>query len=468
MHSVKILMPKILLIDVDSLRADHVGAYGYSAPTTPNIDELTTDGVQFDQAYSANSPCMPARAALVSGRYGIHNGIATHGPEAQTIEDPGLWTDWAGTWKNEREDAEEWRRLPEVFYDERVRTGAVTSFPRHPAPWFTSVWHELFQPQEPPGEGEWFQTPRAATVVDRATTFLEQHGDNNFFLYVQLWDPHAPFNRSEEQIARFRDTPLPPYPTADQIADHREWDAWRSASEMNITDRDDLRELLAHYDAEIRYTDHHIGRLLDCLRTRDLYDDTLIVVTADHGEEFGEHGLYQEHWSTHDGTQHIPLVIKPPADTAFEQGTRNHLVTNVDLAPTLADYAGIDTPEQWQGHSLRPVIADANHGWRDHIVIDHGLYTVQRAVRTDRWKLIRTYHPGMWDGVVPEVQLFDMTADSWEQSNTAADNPGVVEDLTERMAVWEETYQGPTEDALMAVARDGPPGVDAFGEYNGV
>lgn len=461
-------MSRTLIVDVDSLRADHVGAYGYDAPTTPNVDELAADGVQFDQAYVANSPCMPSRAALVSGRYGIHNGIATHGPTAQTIEDPGQWNDWAGSWKAEVAGAEAWRRLPEVFYENRIQTGAVSSFPRHPAPWFTSVWHEIVQPQEPPGDGEWFQTPRAESVVDHAIEFLDDHGDDEFFLYVQLWDPHAPFNRTESEVDQFRDGPLPPHPTAEQIRDHREWDAWRSASHMDVADRSDLGDLLAEYDAEIHYADRQIGRLLEHLHANGLYDETLVTVTADHGEEFGEHGLYQEHWSTHDGTQHVPLVVKPPASEPVDQGTRSQLVTNVDLAPTLVDYAGLDAPAQWQGRSLRPLIAGASSDWRDHVVFDHGLYTAQRAVRTDRWKLIRTYHPGMWESVVPEVGLYDMDADPWEQTDVTDDHPEVVSALTERMAVWAEQHRGPAEDSLKKVAREGPAGVGVYDDYEGV
>ena len=443
---------RTLYIDIDSLRPDHVGCYGYDGPTTPNIDELAEDAVRFERAYGANSPCMPARAALLSGRYGINNGVATHGGDVQVMSGP----QWENGWD---EPASDYWTLPELFFKNRVQTGAISSFPRHPSPWFYHLWHEFVQPQEPDADGaEYFQTPRGERVTDLATAFLDRHDDEPFFLYAQYWDPHAPYKRSEEEVERFRGEYLPEYPTQEMIDDHQDWDAFRSAGQFGVEDREDLDELVSNYDAEIRYADEHVGRLLDELRERDLYDETLVVVTADHGEEFGEHGLYREHWSTHDGTQRVPLLVKPPASEAVDPGSRDQLVTNVDLPVTLADYAGLDAPDAWQGRSLRPVVEDAGADWRNRIVVDHGLYTAQRAVRTDRWKYIRTYHAGLWGGVVPDQQLYDMAADPWEQDDVADDNPAVVDRLDDEMALWAADHVGRAEDALHRVARIGPRG----------
>jgi arylsulfatase A-like enzyme len=442
----------VVYIDIDSLRPDHVGSYGYDAPTTPRLDEFAEDAVRFERAYVANSPCMPSRAALLSGRHGISNGVATHGEAVQVMSSP----QWENGWDEPSSD--HWT-LPELFFKNRVRTGAISSFPRHPSPWFYHLWHEFHQPQEPDNdELEYFQTPRAEQVTDLATDFLDRHDDEEFLLYTQYWDPHAPYKRSDEEVDRFRGEYLPEYPTQEMIDEHGTWDAFRSAKQLGIEDRDDLDDLVSNYDAEIRYADEHVGRLLDELRERDLYDETLIVVTADHGEEFGEHGLYREHWSTHDGTQRVPLLVKPPASESVTPGARDHLVTNVDLPATLADYAGLDAPAGWQGRSLRSVVEDASADWRDSIVVDHGLYTAQRAVRTDRWKYIRTYHPGMWGGVVPEKQLFDMHADPWEQKDVADDHPEVVASLDDEMARWTHEHVGRAEDALHRVARIGPRG----------
>ena len=442
----------VVYIDIDSLRPDHIGCYGYEGPTTPNIDAFAADAVRFENAYVANSPCMPSRAAFLSGRYGISNGVATHGEPVQVMHSP----QWTKSWDA---PTNEYWTLPELFFKNRVRTGAVSSFPRHPSPWFYHLWHEFTQPQEPDTDGiEYFQTPRGEVVADSAIDFVDRHGHEEFLLYAQFWDPHSPYKRSEEEIDRFRGRYMPEYPTEEMISEHREWDAFRSAKQLDIGSREELDELLSAYDAEIRYADEHVGRVLDALKDRGLYEDTLVIVTADHGEEFGEHGLYREHWSTHDGTQRVPLLVKPPANADVEHGIRDHLVTNVDLPTTLADYAGLRTPAGWQGRSLRPIVEDSDADWRDHIVVDHGLYTAQRAVRTSRWKYIRTYHPGMWGGVVPDQQLYDMKSDPWEQNDVAEEHPDVVKELDETMAVWEHEHVERTEDALRRVARIGPTG----------
>ena len=452
---------RVLYIDIDSLRPDHIGAYGYDSATTPNIDSFAGDAIRFRRAYVANSPCLPSRAALLTGRYGTANGVETHGPQSQSLNHPASDISWAGTWANHVAERP-WWSLPRLFYENRVPTFAVSSFPRHPAPWFHDTWHEVHQIQEPVGETESFQTPRAATVVDDAIDIFDRHSDEDLFTYVQFWDPHAPYLRSGEEVDEFEDVPKPTYPTENQLADHQNWDTWRSAGHMEIHDRNDLRLLLASYDAEINYVDRHVGRLLDHLRETGVYQETLIILTADHGEEFGEHGVYHEHWSTYDGTQRVPLLIKPPADTGFDPGIRSELVTNVDMAPTLADYADMSSPAHWQGESLRPVIDSSSGSWRSYIVFDHGLYTAQRAVRTNRWKLVKTYHPGMWSRVLPETLLFDMEGDSWEQSNVAADHPDVVQRLEAHIDSWVEEHESSAGDTLRKVSEEGPAGYNAF------
>ncbi|MBV0903519.1 sulfatase family protein [Haloarcula salina] len=447
-----------IFIDIDSLRPDHVGAYGYDAPTTPNIDAMASDGVVFERAYCANSPCIPSRAGTITGRYGIDTGVETHGRASQQLNHPATMVDWAGG-PSEAADLTEWYTLPELFY-ERDRTAVgIGSFPQHPAPWFYHIWDEYHQPKSPDTDD--FQAIEAEYIIERALDTLDRLSDEDLYLYVQMWDPHTPYNRTEEEIEPFRSADIHPYPTQADVERHQEWDAWRSASHMDIEDRSDLNEMLSRYDAEIRHADEQVGRLIDRLKSLGLYDDATIVLTGDHGEEFGEHGLYREHWSTHDGTQHVPLIVKPPSDESRARKSRPELVTNVDIAPTIAEYEGLDRPSRWQGRSLRGLVNGSADDWRDYIVVDHGLYTAQRAVRTDRWKYIRTYHAGMWDGVVPAEQLFDMENDPWEQDNVLDDHEDVVAELRGHLEEWVETHGG-DDDPLQTVASEGPSGYNVF------
>lgn len=447
----------VLVIDIDSLRPDHVGAYGYGRDVTPHIDAFADDAVRFDRAYVSDSPCMPSRAAVLSGRHGANTGVVTHGPRSQTLASPTSRRRWPG-----KRGA--WRTLPEVLYARRWRTVAVASFPRHPAPWFHQGWRELYTPQEPPGRAESFQTVRGEVVADRGVEIVREHDPaEDLCCYLQFWDPHAPYKREGDPVD---DADLPPHPTAEVIEAHGEWSAWHAASGQGIEDRSDLARMLGNYDAEIRYVDRQVGRVLDALREAGLYEETLIVLTADHGEEFGEQGVYRDHWSVFEGTQRVPLLVKPPttaagADEPVEAAgaARDHLVTNVDLAPTVLDYAGVDAPRGWQGRSLRPLVANGERPGRDHLVVGHGLYTCQRAVRTDRWKFVRTYHAGLWPGVLPDRLLFDLDADPWEQENVAADHPEVVRDLETRLGAWVDRHVGVDGDPLVRIAEaEGPHG----------
>jgi arylsulfatase A-like enzyme len=453
---------KVLFIDIDSIRPDHLGVYGYDAPTSPNIDELADDGIVFNRAYTANSPCMPSRAALLTGRYGLNNGVVTHEIASQTLNSPHTWQNWNG-------DRQDWWTLPEVLFNNRIFTCAISSFPRHPAPWFYHLWHEFHQPQEPQGSHEYFQTPRAETIVDLSLNIINQNLDDDFFMYVQFWDPHMPYNRSESEIDRFQRINLPKYPTNDQIESHIEWDAHHSAKHMNISSREDLRETLAHYDAEIKYADRNIGRIFEKMKQHGIYDDTLIILTGDHGEEFGEHGLYCEHWSTYEGTQRVPLIIKPPSYVNFTNCTRDELVTNVDLPPTITNHEELQSPSGWQGQSLIPLLKDDVDRWRNHIVVDHGLYTAQRAIRSNKWKLIQTHHPGLWGSVLPEYQLFALDDDPWEQHDLSESHSDIVDELKQKMAIWVTEHLGRNEDELHAVARTNPAGYELTkNDWNGV
>lgn len=452
----------IVYLDIDSLRPDHIGAYGYDKDTTPRIDELAEDSVVFSNAYAANSPCMPSRAGLLSGRYGVDNGVETHGSRGQVLDQPASWdADEQADWDGRMED---YWTLPELFFHERRQTGAVSSFPRHPAPWFHQTWHEFRQPQEPEGDRETFATPRGEEVATETLNMLERYAEeDSFLLYSQFWDPHVPYKRSDEEEGLFMDGEPPPYPTEEQIREHRTWDCLGDAADAGIEDRSDLQEMMAGYDAEIHHVDRQAGKILDELHEQELYDEALIVLTADHGEEFGENGVYKKHWSVHEGTQRVPLIVKPPGGADGQE--RGELVTNVDMAPTLADYADLDAPAAWQGESLRPLVEGTDPDWRDVLVLDHGLHTAQRAVRTGDWKLIETYHPGDWKEQLPEQQLYRMD-DHREQDDLAEERPGIAERLVEEKEDWLQQY-GDNSDPLQEVAEEGPAGYLFYRQWDG-
>lgn len=441
---------KAVVIDIDSLRPFNMGCYGYSENTTPNIDELVKDSVVFENAYAASTPTLPSHANILTGRYSVSTGIVSHYAEDQVMNRPESWSfekkkDWNG-------DLSEWWGFPELLFRNEVETLAVSSLPRKPVPWFGKVWNQMVQPE---GEQEldgMFSTVKAEEVADHSTGLIKENSEEDFLLYSQFWDTHVPYNSGE----KFKEAKLPAYPTEEQIEEHREWDKWRSASEVEVENREDLREVVSDYNAQIKYTDRHVGRIIEELRAQGIYEETLVIVTADHGEEFGEHGLYQEHGNVYETTQRVPLIVKPPRK---DSGSRkDELVTNADIAPTIADFFDLEEPGKWQGRSLKPMIEGKNPEWRSAVVLDHGLYTVQRAIRQGKWKLVKTLHPGFWNSEILEFQLFNLEEDSWEQENLSGKYPAKVEQLKEKMDAWVEANLDLEEDPLEKLAEKGPAG----------
>lgn len=443
---------KTIIIDIDSLRADQLGAYGHSQEITPEIDEFSEDSKIFTNAYVAGSPSMPSRASLLYGRFPVHHHVETHGTLGQTINHPYSWSfsvkkGWSG-------DLKEWWSLPETLFRNSVETCAVSSASRYPAPWMFNFWNRYVQPEEPDEDVTTFASVEAEDVADHGLEFLENSGDE-FMLYLQFWDPHMPMQRPEDEVEEFEDMDIPEHPTDEQIEEHQSWETKNSASEKDIEDREDLRELYAKYRAEISYVDEQIGRIIEYLKEEDLYEDTLVIVTADHGEEFGEHGVYQEHWSTNEKIQKVPLLVKPPEDQEKERF--DDLVSNVDLASTVADFHSLEEPEKWQGRSLKPLIEEENFDWREFLVVDHGLHTAQKAIREGKWKMIQTLHPGDFGRKIQEMQLYDVEEDPYEQENLALEKPKLVERLKTNMDLWREQrmHRG---DPMKNVAERGPAG----------
>lgn len=429
---------RVIYIDVDSLRLDHMGCYGYRRPTTPNIDRLAEQGTRFTHCFASDSPCMPSRAATMSGTFGITNGVVTHGERGLLLHGQ------QGT-------------LPNVLRQHHIPSIAISSFGRHPSPWFYVGWNECIDPL---GRtrfntlyGLGFQQITGEEIIDQAIEWLVTHQQlEDFFLYVQLWDPHTSYEAPFSFVEAVRNDHYPEHPSADEIETHQQDRLWHSAPAMGITSYEAWQNLIDEYDGEIRYADDQIGRLFHTLQTLGWYDRATILLSADHGEEFGEHGLYAEHGNVYNGTQHIPLIVRGPRGERQESVSED-LIYQVDIAATICEALGVTAPSHWDSQSL----LNRKH-CRPYLVCGHGLYTAQRAVVTPEWKLIRTFDAGLWK--IPPVQLF-RTDDSWEQADLARAFPEHVGRLDTLLREWEDEHRLQIDPMMINVAK-GPQGlVDA-------
>ncbi len=187
------------------------------------------------------------------------------------------------------------------------------------------------------------------------------------------------------------------------------------------------------YDAAIAYTDHHVKIVLDELDRQGILDDAAIIFSGDHGDAFGEHGIYSDHVCADECIHRIPFIIRWPGVSAVNQKSDAFLY-NVDFAPTLCNLLDIPIPADWDGFSFKDNIQGKTGIDRDYLVWDHGLYTVQRVVRTKTHLMIRTYDNFGYP--FEPVELYNMVGDPYQAQNIRDDNYNIVQQCSHFMTEW--------------------------------
>ena len=283
---------RILYLDLDTLRPDHLGCYGYHRNTSPNIDRLAAQGVRFDNCYCSDAPCLPSRAALMTGRFGIHTGVIDHGG---TCADPRL----------EGRAAASATASPSTCLPASLAAGlhtvSISPFgERHSAWWFYAGFREIYNTGKGGMESAEDVTPTALDWIERNAA------KDNWFLHVNYWDPHTPyrappdfgnpFARAAARLAHARGARGAPAARraaqrARAVHVPRRLDPRWPRYPGELRDMDDLRRLIDGYDCGIRYMDDHIGQLFAALAEAGVLDDMAIIVSSDHGENLGELGL---------------------------------------------------------------------------------------------------------------------------------------------------------------------------------
>jgi arylsulfatase A-like enzyme len=312
--------PNVLLISVDSLRRDHVGCYGYPLATTPTIDRLAAEGVRFRDAVSTTSWTLAAHAALLTG---VHD--ARHGATIPTaVLDESIPT------------------LAEAFRAAGYRTVGLYSGPfLHPHFGLARGFQEyvdctsygLEDTQNPANPRVHASSHKDVTNPRLAESFarvVASTDERPFFFFVHMWDVHYDLVPPSPYDRMFSSDPSPP----DVDPDFRHDRTFAAGMDERA-----YRQIIALYDGEIRFTDDTIGAMLEQLRGRGLLDDTIVVVTSDHGEEFLEHGGKGHRNSLFDEVLAVPLVFWAPA--RLRPGVAETAASLVDVAPTLARLAGV-------------------------------------------------------------------------------------------------------------------------------
>ncbi len=428
---------RFLYLDIDTLRADHLGCAGYHRDTSPNIDALAADGVRFADVYASDVPCLPSRTALATGMFGIRNGVVNHGGLAADLRPEGAGREFIGRFAR--------GSWPAVFFAAGWHTASISSFPfRHSASWWNHGFMEAMNLMRGFG-GE-----RADEVLPGALDWLDRRGRaDEWFLHVHLWDPHTPYNTPDEYGNPFADDPPPAWHTEEVRA--RNWelagphsaqepwgfspDEWgqppprqpRDASSMAA-----VAQIFDGYDVGIRYADDAVGAIVDRLDALGVLEETAVLVSSDHGEAFGELGVYADHQAADEATCHVPAILRWPG---LAPRVYRGLHYQLDVAATVVELAGLGVPDHWDGRSVAPALRAGAEQGRDLLVLSQGAWACQRGVRWGDHLYLRTWHDGYhphW----PEEMVFDVVADPHEQHDLAPGDPALARAGASRLEAW--------------------------------
>lgn len=387
--------PNIVLIGLDTLRADHLGAWGRTPSLTPAMDRLAEQSDVWLDAYSAFNVTNPSFASILTGLYGKNHGVydlQTPLPASHTT-------------------------LAEHLRGAGYETMAIIS--------------AAHLGDHNSGLGQGFQDVTRATehfagelAVDMTLDWIAaRDGKAPFFTWVHLFDPHTPHTPPQPFALGFRPA------SAAGLDPLRAWVPFR---QPGVRDFDEpvlggQREL---YDGEVAYLDRQVGRLLGFLESRGLLENTVVALVADHGESLGEHGVLYRHVGLHDTTTHVPLMIRWPG--AEPEGRRiEGLVQSIDLFPTLLKAAGLEVPQQ-DGTDLRELTGEGKRGRR--AVFSEHAGRLGLMVRTPEHKYILSQGNARFfpDGAF----LYDLKADPGETKNLAGQGLVAETQLSDLLRRW--------------------------------
>ena len=390
--------PNVVLISVDTLRADHLGCYGYDRPTSPAIDRLAADATLFENAYSQAPWTLPSHASMLTSlRPSVHRA------DTYTSRLPArLLT------------------LPEVLRERGYQTMAITSH---------VLLTDLYGIEQGFTRFHFNGEKPAREVTDKALAWIDTRSHKRpFFLFCHYFDVHADYDPPEPYRSQFAD------PTYLGETTGKRADFYQTATEPA-----DFAYLESLYDGEIAYTDAHVGRLIDGLKERGLLDGALVVLVADHGEEFFEHG-YFEHKTLHQQTLHVPMIVKAPGGEGAGRRVAA-LAQLVDLAPTVLSYTGLpaaaggSSAMASQGRDLSPFV-EVGDGEptpeafaEQHADVDpEGVFRF--TVRDRDFRYIRTGRGA--------AELYDLRADPDELTDALGEKRPYADDLLGRLRMIEQ------------------------------
>ena len=414
----------IVLITIDTLRADHLGCYGCFRDTSPNLDRLAAEGVQFHNTITTMATTLPAHVSLFTSRYPAQTGVTTNGKKIKIQAAAG----------------NRLRFFAEMLQDVGYRTAAFVS--ATPVKRYTGIHAGFEFFNEPDVKGR-----RANETTEKVLEWLDAAPADPFFLWIHYFDPHKPYHPPEEFNIFTEDDGLFDFLRSRKVPDPRD---------PKVVEANNL------YDGEILFTDNQIERVFDKLRQIGVYEEATIVVTADHGEGLGQHDRIG-HGEIHNEQLFVPLIIKLPEGHRWNGRSVEHLASTTDLLPTLT--AALRLPiSDTDRAQFTGVNALTTRPQREFALAQRTFGTPRKWGKGEKfalvaldWKFLYRTRPrrrARW-----RDQLFDMRTDPGESTNLIGVYPERAEALREQLLA--EIAAHSTSDAGFVVIEETSPKIRA-------
>lgn len=416
----------VLVIICDQLRYDALGCNGNPSVNTPNIDRLASMSVNFENAFCQAPICAPARHSLATGKYPHKHGVVTNHSDpyegmytvAHSLKTLGYRRFQLGNmhWRGNGID-----NGYEPWLCSQIYKGALSK-----EGYKHYLWeHDEITRRTTAGPSirkkeEYWGYQVAQTSIKQLEEAVER--EESFLSWNCFIEPHPPFYPPKEIYQNIDQSKLslPDQAPNDAAAPHesiiekqQEW--CRLTAVEN-------KQMKAGYYGMIELVDNYVGMMLDTMDRLELWDNTMVIFTSDHGEQLGDHNMYLK-FVLRESSIHIPYMVYHPD---IKAGARSELVEQVDIFPTICDYTGAKMPDGIDGKSLRPLLEkeDLENNWRDDVFSEIG---TARMIRTNDWKM------NVYDGI--PCELFNLKEDSNEFNNLIKDTcySDVIQDLEERL-----------------------------------
>ncbi len=434
--------PSVIIISIDTLRADHLSCYGYRRKTSPLIDRFAKDSVLYENALSPSTWTLPGHASIFTGNFPLQH--AAHFVETceSCTGDRAISVGVAPPATPLHQDH---LTLAEILEGNGYRTAAIVSNFAYFHPDFGLnqgfQFHDYrarrlfgYEPilnsylkYVPHLHNQITKPYRSATEINDVTfRWLESGNREPFFLFLNYMEPHQPYSPPSPHYTAFTGTKA--------FMDPR----LKPGGQMQM-DEDDRDHFIALYDGEIAYVDAEVGTLLTRLKKMGIYDEALIVVTSDHGEFFGEHDLWEHTCGPYEPVHRVPLIVKYPNSESV--GVEHSMVQTIDILPTILEYAGIPVPAGIQGTSLRG---------RKHAIMTEQYVNTYLARQFGGHLALgyKSYYEAPWKLVVysdGEVRLYDLDRDPHENR-----------DLSNEETIITATMQSKLADLVLSLTSTAP------------